>query len=158
MICDLTKMDISNASLLDEATAAAEAMNMCFSFFKKKKNIFYVSYNTHPQTIAVLKTRAEPLGIQIVQVDPFKMDLSSQNICGVLLQYPATDGTISDFQSLADQIHSQNSLLVCATDLLACALLKPPGEWGADIVLGSAQRFGVPMGYGGPHAAFFAVK
>eukprot|EP01117_Protostelium_nocturnum_P003655 TRINITY_DN1493_c0_g1_i1.p1 TRINITY_DN1493_c0_g1~~TRINITY_DN1493_c0_g1_i1.p1 ORF type:complete len:1070 (-),score=270.73 TRINITY_DN1493_c0_g1_i1:50-2893(-) len=168
MIVDLTKMDISNASLLDEATAAAEAMNVAFGHFKKKKPIFYVSTSVHPQTLAVVKTRAQMVGIQVETFEEAKV-VSSPSIlnqalpkisdaCGVLVQYPDTKGQILDYSAFSKEIHSSGSLFVTATDLLALTVLKAPGEFGADIAFGSAQRFGVPMGYGGPHAAFFAVK
>lgn len=158
MITQMTGMDISNASLLDEATAAAEAMTMCFSLYKKKKNVFFVSQDCHPQNIELIKTRAEPLGVKVVVGDWKSFDFSKGDACGVILQYPATDGTIADLTSFVEKVHNSDALVVCATDLLSLALLKPPGEFGCDIVLGSAQRFGVPMGYGGPHAAFFATN
>lgn len=156
LITELTKMDISNASLLDEGTAAAEAMNMAWSAAKKKKNTFYISTDVHPQTIEVVRTRAEPLGVKIVVASEDKWELN--DCCGVLVQYPKTDGKISDYSGFADKVHQAGGLFCCATDLLALTVLQPPGEFGADIVLGNSQRFGVPMGYGGPHAAFFATK
>eukprot|EP00184_Porphyridium_aerugineum_P006537 CAMPEP_0184697702 /NCGR_PEP_ID=MMETSP0313-20130426/4585_1 /TAXON_ID=2792 /ORGANISM="Porphyridium aerugineum, Strain SAG 1380-2" /LENGTH=1038 /DNA_ID=CAMNT_0027156535 /DNA_START=34 /DNA_END=3150 /DNA_ORIENTATION=- len=158
MVCELTAMPIANASLLDEATAAAEAMSMCFNVAKSKKTRFLVSDLVHPQTIALLKTRAEGFGIQVV-VEPVKsFDYSKQDVCGVMMQYPATDGTIIDYEADVKKAHEGGARVVMASDLLALTILKPPGEIGADFVLGSAQRFGVPMGYGGPHAAFFATK
>ncbi|KAG2453334.1 hypothetical protein HYH02_001558 [Chlamydomonas schloesseri] len=155
MICDLTGMAISNASLLDEATAAAEAMTMCSAIARGKKPKFLVSSKCHPQTIAVCQTRAEGLGLEAVVVDEDKMAYA-KDVCGVLLQYPATDGSIADYKALVAKAHAANVKVCVATDLLALTMLAPPGEWGADIVIGSAQRFGVPMGYGGPHAAFLA--
>ncbi len=159
MVCDLTAMDIANASLLDEATAAAEAMILIFhqSREKTKGNIFWVSEKTHPQTIDVLKTRAQPLHIDIQVVDELRTPLD-KNVFGILIQYPATDGSITDYKSFVEAVHENNSYVIVATDLLALTLLVPPGEWGADIVVGSSQRLGVPMGFGGPHAAFFAAK
>jgi len=152
MVCDLTAMEIANASLLDEATAAAEAMTMCRRLDASgRRNTFVVSPDCHPQTIAVVQTRAEPLGIQIAS------ELTADAF-GLLLQYPTTDGAIRDYAPLIAEAHKQNTLVVVATDLLALTLIKPPGEWGADIVVGNSQRFGVPLGYGGPHAAFFATR
>ena len=158
MVTDLTGMEIANASLLDEATAAAEAMTMCYGLQGREgRNVFFVSDTCHPQTIAVVRTRALPIGIEIVVGDHAKFTLN-EKVFGVLLQYPATDGRILDFEPLIQQVHEHKALAVVATDLLALTLLKPPGEFGADIAVGSAQRFGVPMGYGGPHAAFFATR
>ncbi len=151
MVCDLTAMEIANASLLDEATAAAEAMTMCHRLDGSGRNTFVVSPDCHPQTIAVLRTRAEPHGITIgTELTP--------DTFGILLQYPTTDGVIRDYAPLIGRAHEQKTLVVVATDLLALTLIKPPGEFGADIVLGNSQRFGLPMGYGGPHAAFFATR
>ncbi|CAG8696799.1 4219_t:CDS:2, partial [Acaulospora morrowiae] len=160
MVTDITGMEIANASLLDEGTAAAEAMIMTFQAGKQKRPVFFVDEKCHPQTIACLKTRAECLGIHIVVGDALKYDFESngKDLCGVLVQYPSTDGSIHDYSSLASKIHSLGGQVVCATDLLALTLLTPPGEWGADIAVGNSQRFGVPLGYGGPHAAFFACK
>ncbi|KXZ51330.1 hypothetical protein GPECTOR_13g817 [Gonium pectorale] len=155
MVCDLTGMPISNASLLDEATAAAEAMTMCSAVARGKKPKFLVSSKCHPQTIAVCQTRAEGLGLEAVVVDEDKF-VYSKDVCGVLVQYPATDGTVADYKALTAAAHAANVKVCVSTDLLALTMLAPPGEWGADIVIGSAQRFGVPMGYGGPHAAFLA--
>ena len=153
MVCDLTAMEIANASLLDEATAAAEAMTMCHRLDNNKRNTFVVSPDCHPQTIAVVQTRAEPLGIHVV----IGTELTPDSF-GVLLQYPATDGAIRDLSGIIAAAHQQKSLAVVASDLLALTLLKPPGEFGADIIVGNSQRFGVPLGYGGPHAAFFATR
>jgi glycine dehydrogenase len=166
MICDLTGMEIANASLLDEATAAAEAMTMLFANRKgnKKKtaNLFLVSKSVHPQTIEVLKTRALPVGIELEIVEDEKLsskqDLFGERCFGVLLQYPNSNGVIKNYHSLAEKLKSQEIFVAFATDLLSLTLLTPPGEFGADVVIGSTQRFGVPMGFGGPHAAFFATK
>jgi glycine dehydrogenase len=158
MIMDLTGMEIANASLLDEATAAAEAMTLCYRLQgNEQRNVFFVSEKCHPQTIEVVKTRAEPLAIQIVVGDhlKFRFDVG---VFGCLLQYPATDGAILDYESFIRQAHELKALAVVAADILSLTLLKPPGEFGADVVVGSAQRFGVPLGYGGPHAAFFATR
>ena len=156
MVCDLTALPIANASLLDEATAAAEAMTMTYRM-SKDRNIFLVSKHCHPQTINVLKTRSEPLGItvQLCDDDDF---IFNQNVFGSILQYPDTNGSVNNFQKLTNAAHKESAYVIIATDLMSLALLKPPGELGADVALGSSQRFGVPMGYGGPHAAFFAVK
>ncbi|MDR2873062.1 MAG: aminomethyl-transferring glycine dehydrogenase [Xanthomonadaceae bacterium] len=156
MITDLTAMEIANASLLDEATAAAEAMTLAKRSSKSKSNAFFVADNTHPQTIEVMKTRAEGFGIEL-HIGP--ADTAAQaDYFGVLLQYPDTCGAVQDYAKLADHIHERGALLVVATDLLALTLLTPPGEWGADIVIGNSQRFGVPFGFGGPHAAFLACR
>ena len=155
MVCDLTGMEMANASLLDEATAAAEAMTMCSALARGKKPKFLVSSKCHPQTIAVCKSRANGLGLEVVVSDEANFDLA-KDVCGVLLQYPATDGSIHDYSTIARRCADAKVRVVVASDLLALTKLKPPGEWGADIVIGSAQRFGVPMGYGGPHAAFLA--
>ena len=158
MVSDLTGLEIANASLLDEATAAAEAMAMCHGLQGGEgQNTFFVSETCHPQTIAVVQTRAEPLGIAVVVGDHAEFALNEKAF-GVLLQYPATDGVILDYEPFIREVHKQKALVVVATDLLAISLLKPPGEFGADVAVGSAQRFGVPMGYGGPHAAFFATR
>ena len=159
MVGDLTALDIANASLLDEATAAAEAMMMCKRSQKRSSsaNTFFVSETCHPQTIDTVRTRAEPLGYRIVVGDHRRFRCDDQTF-GLLLQYPDTEGTITDFRQLVEQAHATGALVVVATDLLALTLLTPPGDWGADIAVGSAQRFGVPMGYGGPHAAFMATR
>jgi glycine dehydrogenase len=158
MVADLTGLPLANASLLDEATAAGEAMTLCRAVAKPGKDGFFVAEDCHPQTIAVVRTKAEPLGIR-VHVGPLEsLDFAAQSLFGVLVQYPATDGVVHDLSGLADRAHASGALLAMATDLLALTLLRSPGELGADVALGSAQRFGVPMGYGGPHAAFFATK
>ncbi|MCH7612501.1 MAG: aminomethyl-transferring glycine dehydrogenase [Candidatus Marinimicrobia bacterium] len=155
MVCNMTGMDIANASLLDEATAAAEAMAM-IARINPKRNRFYISSTCHPQTIDVLKTRAEPMGIELIIVDEDSF-IIDENTLGVLVQYPSTDGRITDYTDLCNKAHEGGALVAVAADILSLAMLKPPGEWGADVVIGSAQRFGVPMGYGGPHAAFLAT-
>eukprot|EP00003_Mantamonas_plastica_P033751 TRINITY_DN9898_c0_g1_i1.p1 TRINITY_DN9898_c0_g1~~TRINITY_DN9898_c0_g1_i1.p1 ORF type:complete len:828 (-),score=290.88 TRINITY_DN9898_c0_g1_i1:21-2504(-) len=158
MCSDLTGMDIANASLLDEATAGAEAMAMCFNVNKKSKAPFFVANNVHEQTLEVIKTRANALGIEVIVDDPMTYDFGSNKVTGALLQYPATDGTLQDYRNVTEAIHDNGGLVACATDLLALTVLTPPGEWGADIAFGSAQRFGVPMGNGGPHAAFLTCR
>jgi len=155
MVCDLTGMDFANSSLLDEGTAAAEAMTMCSAMMRGKKKTFFISDKCHPQTISVCQTRAEGLGIDVVVGNEAELP---SDLCGVLVQYPATDGQIHDYAEFTKQVHATDAKVVVATDLLALTLLTPPGEWGADVVVGSAQRFGVPMGYGGPHAGFFACS
>jgi glycine dehydrogenase len=154
MVCDLTGMAIANASMLDEGTAAAEAMAMCHDL--KGATRFFVSEGCHPQTISLLRTRAEPLGIELIVGS--NDQIPDSNLCGGIIQYPATDGSIADPSSVIEKLHAAGGLAVVASDPLALVLLKPPGEFGADIVLGSTQRFGVPMGYGGPHAAYLAVR
>ncbi|KAF1717395.1 glycine dehydrogenase (aminomethyl-transferring) [Pseudoxanthomonas yeongjuensis] len=161
LVADLTGMEIANASLLDEATAAAEAMTLAKRSSKSKSNVFFVSKNVHPQTLEVLRTRAEPMGIELhVGDDSEALTLDSY---GVLLQYPDSFGRLSlgtpgGHQALADAVHARNGIVAVATDLLALTLVKSPGEWGADIVVGNSQRFGVPFGFGGPHAAFMACR
>ena len=154
LVCDLTAMEISNASLLDESTAAAEAMAMAHAI--KGGGAFFVADDCHPQTIALLRTRADPLGIRLI-IGPI-WDFTSETVFGALIQYPATDGVIHDLGPIIDRVHAEDALAIVATDLLALTLIKPPGEYGSDIVVGSAQRFGVPLGYGGPHAAFLATR
>ena len=156
MIMDMTAMDMANASLLDEATAAAEAMTLCKRAGKQPSNLFFVADDVHPQTIDVLQTRAEYFGFEIVLGSPNEMN--DHDLFGALLQYPGTYGQVNDLTELIESAHDQKALVAVSSDLLSLALLKPPGEMGADIVVGSAQRFGVPMGYGGPHAAFFATR
>lgn len=161
MIADLTGMEIANASLLDEATAAAEAMTMFFANrkgAKKNADSFFVSELCHPQTIDVVLGRAKPLGIEVVVGNHETVDLTNERIFGVLLQYPATNGEVYDYSALIATAKEVGIFTAVAADLLALVLLKSPGEMGADVVVGSAQRFGVPMGFGGPHAAFFATK
>ncbi|MEJ7600893.1 MAG: aminomethyl-transferring glycine dehydrogenase [Kofleriaceae bacterium] len=159
MIEDLTALPMANASLLDEATAAAEAMNMCIERCERKRMTFWVQVDTHPQTIAVMATRAEPLGIQlrVGTVAEIEQNLGA-DVSGILLSYPTTDGRVEDPRALAERAHAAGAFVVMATDLLALTLLIPPGELGADIAIGSTQRFGVPMGFGGPHAAFMSSK
>jgi glycine dehydrogenase len=156
MVCDLTAMDIANASMLDEATAAAEAMTLLRRAGATKRRVFYVADDVFAQTVDVLRTRAAPLDIELV-VGPASA-AGDVDAFGVLLQYPGADGAVRDYRALAAAVHARGGLVACATDLLALALLVPPGEWGADVVVGSSQRFGVPMGYGGPHAAFMATR
>ncbi len=158
MVADLTGLEFANASLLDEGTAAAEAMTMCKRGHKAAPaNVFFVSEKCHPQTIAVVQTRAEPLGYEVVVGDHASYNFSRPTF-GVLVQYPDTDGNVEDYAAFAERAHAAGALVVVATDLLALSLLRPPGEFGADIAVGSSQRFGVPMGYGGPHAAFLATR
>src|SRR5881396_822272 len=156
MIVDLTALDIANASMLDEATAAAEAMALCHAVVPNRKT-FFVADNCHPQTIAVIQTRAKPLGIEIKIGDysQFKFD---STVFGALVQYPATDGAIYDYAEFVRQAHDAGALVVVAADILALTILKPPGEFGADVAVGNTQRFGVPLGFGGPHAAYFATR
>ena len=161
MIMDLTGMEIANASLLDEGTAAAEAMAMLFAVkkgTKRKATRFFVSKNTHPQTIEVLKTRALPIGIELMIGDPDDVDVTDENLFGMLIQYPDTFGNIRNLEPLITAAHEHNVFVTVAADLLALTVLRSPGSMGADVVVGSSQRFGVPMGYGGPHAAFFATR
>ena len=167
MVSDLTGLPLAGASLLDEGTAAAEAMAMCYGIARGKRPVFVAAEDCHPQTIAVLQTRCESMGIElrIARADAFEL---SEEVCGVLVQYPNTWGQIKDYDALTKQVHEAGALLVVATDLMALTLLKAPGEFngggpenpneGADIAIGSSQRFGVPMGFGGPHAAFLATK
>lgn len=157
MVSDLTGMDIANASLLDEATAAAEAMTFCKRLAKNKASSFFVSSNCHPQTIDVVRTRADALGIKVVVGDE-RGDLLRADYFGVLLQYPGTNGDVRDFSDIAKQVHEAGALLAVAADLLALTLLCSPGELGADVAVGTSQRFGVPLGFGGPHAAYFATR
>ena len=157
MIMDMTGMEIANASLLDEATAAAEAMVMAKRTAKSKSTTLFVSDRCHPQTIAVVQTRAETMGINIV-VGNVHESSADEDYFAVLIQYPDTYGSVDDFSNIVEHAHEKKALVIVASDLLALAMLTPPGEWGADIVVGNSQRFGVPMGYGGPHAAFFATR
>jgi glycine dehydrogenase len=159
MIMSLTAMDIANSSLLDEATAAAEAMVMALVAANHKRKTFLVDNGVLPQTFAVLKTRAKGFGIRLIVGDAsttLNDETLRSDLCGVLLNYPDVDGRIKDFRSLVESVHAENALVTVATDLLALTMLKPPGEWGADAVFGNSGRFGVPAGYGGPHGAFFA--
>jgi len=156
MCADLTGMEIANASLLDEGTAAAEAMTLAKRSAKSKSNVFFVSSAVHPQTLEVIKTRAEAMGIDLHIGDD--AEATSVDSYGVLLQYPNTFGQINDYKALADAVHKRHGVVCVATDLLALTLIAAPGEWGADIVVGNTQRFGVPFGFGGPHAAFMACR
>ena len=161
MVMDLTGMELANASLLDEATAAAEAMAMARRVSKSKSARFFVDADCHPQTIAVVRTRAAPLGIDVTVGDPYKAfddGGSGGDVFGVLVQYPGSSGALRDPTPVVDRVHAARGLAIFATDLLAACLVEPPGAFDADIVVGSAQRFGVPMGFGGPHAAFFATR
>lgn len=157
MIADLTGMDIANASMLDEGTAAAEAMALCHRLNPKAGDVFFIDADCFPQTIAVVATRAEPLGIALLVGDP-ETDIPSEGVFGVLLQYPGANGRLRDDLELIARIHAQGASVAVAADLLALALIRPPGEIGADVVVGSSQRFGVPLGFGGPHAGFMAVR
>ncbi len=161
MICELTALDISNASMLDEGTAAAEAMTLARRASKLSDDaVFLIEEHVHPQTKAVVRTRAKPLGITVIEIDSGHVvrDGYEGEFFGALLQYPDTTGTVIDYSSFADYAHSRDALVIAATDLLALTVLKAPGEWGADIAVGTSQRFGVPMGFGGPHAGFMAVR
>jgi len=162
MVMDLTGMEIANASLLDEATAAAEAMTMLYSNRSREQqktnaNKFFVSDECYPQTIDLLKTRSTPLGIELIigNWEKFKFDTS---VYGAILQYPTIDGKVNDYADFVKKAKENNSAIAVAADILSLVLLTPPGEWGADVVVGNTQRFGVPIGYGGPHAAFFSCR
>ena len=157
MICELTGLDVSNASLLDESTAAAEAMAVAQRSAKQKSNTFFVDENCHPQTIALLRTRAEPLGWQLVIGNP-DSDLQADTVFGALYQYPGSFGDVRDYRASVAKLKAAGAIAIFASDPLALAMLTPPGELGAEIAIGTTQRFGVPMGYGGPHAAYMAVK
>lgn len=157
MIIDLTGLEIANASLLDEATAAAEAMSLSYGVCKSKAIAYFVSHDCHPQTINVLQTRANPLGIKIIVGDHQSFEFD-QRIFGAILPYPASDGRIYDYRAFIEKAHAQGALVTVAADPLSLSLLTPPGEFGADIAVGSTQRFGIPLGFGGPHAAYFATK
>ena len=159
MVGDLAGFEIANASLLDEATAAAESMTLAHRVGKSKSQKFFIDQNCFPQTISVVTSRAKPIGIEVVIGDPKKLiELKEETYFGALLQYPGNDGAVIDFSRVIEGIHNQNGLAVMATDLLSLTILKSPGEMGADIAIGSSQRFGVPLGFGGPHAAFMATK
>jgi glycine dehydrogenase len=157
VIADLTALPVAGASLLDEPTAAAEAMSLCHRSSKSTSQRFYIDADVLPQTIAVVRTRAVPLGIDVVVAD-LRTGLPDDDCFGVLVQYPGTTGAIGNYRQLADQAHAARALVVAATDLLALTLIEPPGEWGADVAVGSSQRFGVPMWFGGPHAGFMSVR
>ena len=157
----MTGLPLANASLLDEATAAAEAMAMAYSGSRLKRNTFIVDKNVYPQTAAVIRGRAEGLGITVVEgdiTDPSVVEQKKDDLIGVLVQYPRKDGKIVDYNHISQTVHSYGGQLIFAADLLSLAILTPPSTFNADIVVGSAQRFGVPMGFGGPHAAFFACS
>ncbi|PTL78326.1 aminomethyl-transferring glycine dehydrogenase [Vitiosangium sp. GDMCC 1.1324] len=159
MVMDLTGLEVANASLLDEGTAAAEAMALALhTKGDGSGGAFFVSETCHPQTLDVVRTRAQPMGVEVVVGDHRTVDLSAKKYFGALVQYPATDGLVHDYRAFGEKVHAAGGLFIVATDLLALTMLTPPGEFGADVAVGSAQRFGVPMGYGGPHAAFFATK
>ncbi|MCA9244551.1 MAG: glycine dehydrogenase, partial [Phycisphaerales bacterium] len=158
MVADLTGLPLANASLLDEATAAAEAMTLCHRVSSKGGDTFLLADDCHPQTIEVLRTRAEPLGIRLIVACAEEFDFAKSNAFGALVQYPNTYGVVEDYAALVANAHAANTLVVVATDLLALALLRAPGEFGADVAIGSSQRFGVPLGFGGPHAAFMATR
>lgn len=152
MVCDITGMDMANASLLDEATVAAEAMQLCH---RHKRRKFFIDPRCHPQTIAVVQTRAKCAGVLIELKLPHEMDFSGKDVSGVLFQYSDTEGKVEGFTELVERAHQAGRLACCATHLLALCVLRPPGEFGVDIALGSSQRFRVPLGYGRPHAAIF---
>ncbi|CAM9892044.1 unnamed protein product [Pylaiella littoralis] len=158
MVADLTGMDMSNASLLDEATAAAEAMSMCNGLKNGKRKKFFVSEDCHPQTIALVQTRGSAINLDIVVGDPRAADFTCKGYSGALIQYPNTYGDVNNPEAFVKKAHESGTLVVAATDLMSLTMLKPPGDFGVDIAVGSAQRFGVPLGYGGPHAAFMASK
>ena len=158
LVADLTGLPLANASLLDEATAAAEAMALCFAVGRQKRRGFFVSADCHPQTIGVVRTRAESMGLELHVGDVETADPEALGLCGVLVQYPTTDGRLVDPRACIERFHAQDTLVVVATDLLALTLLTSPGELGADVAVGSSQRFGVPLGFGGPHAGFFATR
>ena len=159
-VADLCGLPLAGASLLDEATAAAEAMSMCHAIGRGKRHSFFVSERCHPQTLAVVETRAQAVGLKVVVGDHERFDFEREggDLFGVLLQYPCTGGEVLDYEPLIERVHAAGALVVVATDLLALTLLRPPGDFGADVAVGSAQRFGVPLGYGGPHAAFLAAR
>ncbi|HVX30550.1 MAG TPA: hypothetical protein VHA53_08740 [Nitrolancea sp.] len=161
MVSDLTGMEIANASMLDEGTSAAEAMTLCYAVKSRGRQLdqaFFVSDECFPQTIEVVKTRAKSIGIDLIIGDHRTFDFSSNPVFGVLVQYPANDGSIFDYEGFAKQAHDAGALVVVAADILSLLVLRAPGEWGADVVVGNTQRFGVPLGYGGPHAAYLATR
>ncbi|MCP4444553.1 MAG: aminomethyl-transferring glycine dehydrogenase [Myxococcales bacterium] len=157
-VAELTGLPLANSSLLDEATAAAEAMMVCYAAGRRKRSKFYAADDCHPQTLALLKTRSVPIGVELVVCPPSEMQLGDDQVIGVLLQYPGTDGRIVDYTELCAEAHAGGAMVVMACDLLALTLLTPPGELGADVAIGTTQRFGVPMGYGGPHAAYISTS
>ncbi len=158
VVSDLTALPLSNSSLLDEATAAAEAMMLCYAAGRRKRSKFYAADDCHPQTLALLKTRAEPIGVTLEVCPAKEMKLDDDELIGVLLQYPSTDGHVIDYSELCSTAHAGGAMVVMACDLLALTLLTPPGEIGADVAIGTTQRFGVPLGYGGPHAAYLSTS
>lgn len=158
MVADLSGLPLANSSLLDEATAAAEAMALCHAVARGRKKKFYAAEDCHPQSLAVLQTRAEPLGIEIMVCSTEDMKLDDEQLFGVLLQYPGTDGRVIDYSDFCEKVHAAGAMVVMACDLLAMTLIKSPGEVGADVAIGTTQRFGVPMGFGGPHAAFLSTS
>jgi len=161
MVCDLTGLPLANSSMLDEGTSAGEAMAMCVSILRDKRKTFYVADDCHPQTIAVVQTRGRSMGIKVVVQNAQDFDMENPDVAGILISYPTSDGRVECWEKLTDWAHENGSMVVAAVDLLSLTLLTPPGEWGetgADIVVGSAQRFGVPMGFGGPHAGFMATR
>ncbi len=158
MVSDLTALPLANASLLDESTAAAEALVMCWRIDEGRRAAFFVAEDCHPQTIAVVSARARALDVECVVRAVQKTDFSGGKFCGILVQYPATDGTVIDYSQVIESAHAAQTLVVMAADILALTLLKAPGEFGADIAVGSTQRFGVPLGFGGPHAAYLATR
>ena len=161
MVGDLTGLPLANSSMLDEGTSAAEAMSMCVAILRNKRKTFYVADDCHPQTIGVVQTRGRSLGINVVVLNPRDFDLQNPDVAGILVSYPTTDGRVECYEQLTNTAHANGAMVVAAVDLLSLTLLTPPGEWGetgADIVVGSAQRFGVPMGFGGPHAGFMATR
>ncbi len=159
MVVDLTGLPLANASMLDEATAAAEAMAMCFAIHRNKRKGFVVSKHCHPQTIAVVQTRSKPLDIELfIEDDLSDFDFEGNNVAGVLLQYPDTHGRIEDYGAIIEKAKAAKTTVVMAADLLSLTMLKSPGEWGADIAVGSTQRFGIPLGFGGPHAAYLSTQ
>ena len=157
MISDLTGMDIANASLLDEATAAAEAMSMACNALRGKRSTIALIDDINQQTVNVVKTRADPLEIKIKETSYPELSIDD-DLFAVMIQYPSRSGTIRDYSKLVEEVHTNGSLVIVVADLMSLCLLKSPGSWGADIVIGNSQRFGVPMGYGGPHAAFISTK
>src|SRR6185436_1636630 len=156
MVADLTGLPLAGASLLDEATAVAESMHMCQAADRKNRTQFFLSSRCHPESIAVVRTRAHPLGIEVIVGD--EETASFDGCMGVVVQYPGTDGVVLDYAKVVEKAHAAGALVVVATDLLALTMLRSPGELGADIAVGTSQRFGVPLGYGGPHAAFLATR
>ncbi|MFQ5416625.1 MAG: glycine dehydrogenase (aminomethyl-transferring), partial [Myxococcota bacterium] len=157
VIADLTGLPLAGASLLDEATAAAEAMAMAVAIARHKRRGFFAASSCHPQTLGVVRTRAESMGLTLHVGELDDIDFDAQDLCGVLVQYPTTDGRIEGYRALADRAHAAGAVLVVAADLLALTLIEAPGEFGADIAVGSSQRFGVPLGYGGPYAAYLST-